>query len=124
MELLILYSWPGNVRQLANEVRRLTALVEPGACITPEHLSPYLRPKSGGVPLTTQAVPELAVRIDQPLDKAVERLEAEMIQRALRQANGHVSSAASALGISRKGLYLKRMRLGLMSATHNAHPES
>jgi hydrogenase-4 transcriptional activator len=121
MELLILHPWPGNVRQLANEVRRLAALAESGTCVTPEHLSPHLRPKSNGEQIAPQTVPELAVRIDQPLDKAVARLESEMIQRALRQSNGHVSTAATALGISRKGLYLKRMRLGLMPPSHNAH---
>ena len=39
MEYLILYNWPGNVRQLANEVRRLVALAESGAVLMPEHLS-------------------------------------------------------------------------------------
>ncbi len=39
MEYLILYGWPGNVRQLANELRRLVALGEPGGILMPEHLS-------------------------------------------------------------------------------------
>jgi DNA-binding NtrC family response regulator len=118
MELLILHSWPGNVRQLANEIRRLAALLESGACIMPEHLSAQLRPKPHNGTSPIQAVPELAVRIDQPLDQAVARLESEMIQRALRESNGHLSAAASTLGISRKGLYLKRMRLGLIGPVH------
>ena len=36
-----------------------------------------------------------------------------MIRWALDQAGGHVGSAADALGISRKGFYLKRQRLGI-----------
>jgi transcriptional regulator of acetoin/glycerol metabolism len=36
-----------------------------------------------------------------------------MIKAALRESNGKVEAAAKALGISRKGLYLKRQRLGL-----------
>ena len=36
-----------------------------------------------------------------------------MIKLALRNHNGRVDAAAKALGISRKGLYLKRQRLGL-----------
>ena len=44
-----------------------------------------------------------------------------MIKRALRQAGGHMSSAASMLGISRKGLYLKRLRLGLIDFTETMH---
>ena len=39
MEYLMLYAWPGNVRQLANELRRLVALAEAGAVLMPEHLS-------------------------------------------------------------------------------------
>src|SRR4029453_894766 len=39
MESLILYSWPGNVRQLGNEVRRLVATTEGGAVVKNEHLS-------------------------------------------------------------------------------------
>ena len=39
MEYLVLYSWPGNVRQLANEMRRVAALCEAGAVVMPEHLS-------------------------------------------------------------------------------------
>ena len=51
--------------------------------------------------------PQMAVRIDQRLDKATELLEAAMIKHALRQSRGHVATAAASLGISRKGLYRK-----------------
>ncbi len=117
MELLILYSWPGNIRQLANEVRRLSVLMESGACVEPEHLSPQLqaqKPRSRAD--ADEDTPQMRIRTDQPLEKATADLESEMIKRALRQAGGRVSAAASSLGISRKGLYLKRLRLGL---THN-----
>jgi DNA-binding NtrC family response regulator len=39
--------------------------------------------------------------------------EGEMIKTALRENHGKVDAVARALGISRKGLYLKRQRLGL-----------
>ena len=35
MEYLVLYRWPGNVRQLANEMRRMAALAEVGAVLMP-----------------------------------------------------------------------------------------
>ena len=35
LEYLLLYAWPGNIRQLANEVRRIIALAEPDATVTP-----------------------------------------------------------------------------------------
>ena len=39
MEHLLLCRWPGNVRQLQNEVRRMVALAEPNAVLTPDDLS-------------------------------------------------------------------------------------
>ena len=39
MEHLLLCRWPGNVRQLQNEIRRMVALAEPNAVLTPDDLS-------------------------------------------------------------------------------------
>ncbi len=52
------------------------------------------------------------IRTNQSLGDAVEHLERVMIRRTLKRVDGHVGLAAKALGISRKGLYLKRQRLG------------
>jgi DNA-binding NtrC family response regulator len=41
------------------------------------------------------------------------RIERAMIKAALSEHHGRVEAVAKALGISRKGLYLKRQRLGL-----------
>ena len=40
---LLLYDWPGNVRQLANEIRSFVAMAEPDDTITPYQLSPEVR---------------------------------------------------------------------------------
>ena len=47
------------------------------------------------------------------LNPALSRIEREMIKAALSKHHGKVEAVARALGISRKGLYLKRQRLGL-----------
>jgi DNA-binding NtrC family response regulator/tetratricopeptide (TPR) repeat protein len=124
MELLILYSWPGNVRQLANEIRRLTALAESGTNITPDQLSAPLQAlasPAGTRGQDSDRARNTQVRIDQSLEQATAHLETEMIRHALRQAGGRMSAAAAALGISRKGLYLKRMRLGITEFGERAH---
>jgi hydrogenase-4 transcriptional activator len=60
--------------------------------------------------------PELLVRIDQTIAVAVEQIERVMIEAALRKHDGRVEDAAAMLGISRKGLYLKRKRYGMLQA--------
>lgn len=115
MEYLVLYRWPGNVRQLANELHRLVALAESGAVLMPEHLSREIATSRRTVPASERdlAPTELVVRIDQPMSAAAEHLERAMIQHAMRRAEGRVEDAARMLGLSRKGLYLKRQRFGI-----------
>jgi DNA-binding NtrC family response regulator len=117
LEYLLLYSWPGNVRQLVNEVRRLAAFAEPDATVTPALLSPEIQTSRRTVRVGPDDEPELRIRLDQPLDTAVDVVEETMIRRALQRANGRYEEAARLLGISRKGLFLKRRRLGLRQAS-------
>jgi DNA-binding NtrC family response regulator/tetratricopeptide (TPR) repeat protein len=115
MEYLILYSWPGNVRQLMNEMRRMVALAESGAILMPEHLSASIAASRRTIPASERplAPTEVVVRLDQPMSAGMEHLERTMIQYALRESGGRVEDAAQRLGLSRKGLYLKRQRLGI-----------
>ena len=68
--------------------------------------------RPAGRPLAA-AGPELTVPLNNKLMPTLARIEVEMIKVALRTHHGRVDAAAKALGISRKGLYLKRQRLGL-----------
>ncbi len=113
LEYLLLYSWPGNVRQLANEVRRMVAMAEPGTALTPAVLSPEIQASRRTIPAASGAGPELRIPLDQPLPAAIQSVEQSMIRHALARAQGRVEEAARLLGISRKGLFLKRRRWGL-----------
>jgi DNA-binding NtrC family response regulator/tetratricopeptide (TPR) repeat protein len=115
MEYLVLYRWPGNVRQLANEMRRMAALAETDAVLMPEHLSAEIAASRRTIPPSERALDptEIVVRIDQPMAAAVQHLECAMIQHALRTTGGRMEETAALLGVSRKGLYLKRVRYGL-----------
>jgi DNA-binding NtrC family response regulator/tetratricopeptide (TPR) repeat protein len=115
IEYLVLYRWPGNVRQLANEMRRLAAMAEPGAMLMPEHLDPAITAGRKTVPVdrASLAPTELVVRLDQPHAALVEHAERAQIKYALARCGGRLEDAARLLGLSRKGLYLKRQRLGL-----------
>jgi DNA-binding NtrC family response regulator len=115
MEYLVLYRWPGNIRQLANEMRRMAALAEPDAVLMPEHLSPDIAASRRTIPPSERTLDatEVVVRMDQPLSAATTHLECAMIQHAMRVTGGRMEETAAMLGLSRKGLYLKRGRYGL-----------
>ena len=113
MERLLLYRWPGNVRQLQNEMRRMVALAEPESTLLPHAISEDIL---GALPIFRHAPldgREIAVDLHDKLMPTLAFVEGEMIRAALRTHRGKVDAVAKALGISRKGLYLKRQRLGL-----------
>ena len=105
LDLFDAYSWPGNVRQLRNEVQRAVAMTAAGGLISPELLSPIF---AGS---TDSPSPRRARNVT--LAAAVERLEREMIDGALERTSGNVSQTARMLGLTRRGLYLKMDRLGI-----------
>jgi hydrogenase-4 transcriptional activator len=116
LEYLVLYNWAGNLRQLANEVKRMVAFADRDSTITPALLSPEILASRRTIAASPDE-PEIRVRLDQPMPEAVEKLEQVMVRRALERANGRVEEASRLLGISRKGLFLKRRRWGLRQAS-------
>ena len=105
------YWWPGNVRQLKNEIQRAVALSPSGGTIEVGHLSPEVvatRLAGSGHHPSRKPVPA-------NLAAAVEQLEREVIQAALDRSAGNISEAARTLGLTRRGLYLKLRRLGFDS---------
>jgi len=112
MEHLVLYPWPGNIRELNNEIRRMAALAEPETVLQPEDLVETIRAAVRAAAGSINPETDMVVRLTDKLTPAVERIERAMIAAALEHHDS-VEAAARALGISRKGLYLKRQRLGL-----------
>jgi hydrogenase-4 transcriptional activator len=115
VDLLMVCDWPGNVRQLCNEIQRIVARAEDGAVLTPDQLSPELRrmsapvtPQSSVTPLS--AVVASAGQQHVTLADALAELERRMIAEALRKHGGNISRAARELGLTRRGLYLKLER--------------
>jgi transcriptional regulator with PAS, ATPase and Fis domain len=114
VDLMVVYDWPGNVRQLCNEIRRIVAYTETGNIVMPDVLSPEII-RAGKSLAPETAAPSKYKEIKAPtggtLAEAVEEIERQMIQEALRKSAGNVARAAKELGLSRKGLYLKMDRL-------------
>ena len=112
VDLLMVADWPGNVRQLCNEIQRVVARAEDGLVITAEHLSPELRLMAGPATppgsVATLSGPSVTVPLqDVTLADALAEVERRMIAEALRKHNGNISRAARELGLTRRGLYLK-----------------
>ena len=120
VDLMVVYDWPGNVRQLCNEMRRIVTYSESGTIVTPEGLSSEIVQASRDLESIIESIPttprKLAAAFELSdesitLGAAVEELERRMIQEALRRSSGNIARAAKDLGLSRKGLYLKMDRL-------------
>jgi len=82
-----------------------------GGTLTPALLSPEVACVILDPPFARESAP--AVPMHAKLNPTLERIERQMVKAALDRHQGKMEDAAKALGISRKGLYLKRQRLGL-----------
>jgi transcriptional regulator with PAS, ATPase and Fis domain len=118
---LLLYDWPGNIRQLANEIRRAAAMATDGQVLRAVDLAPEITANwNARATLPSRStVPAIEIRLDQPLAKAIDELERKFIEQAMSASNGRLADAAEILGLSRKGLFLKRRRRGLVSGTES-----
>ena len=85
IDMLMGYHWPGNVRELENCIERAVLLCE-DQVIHSFHLPPTLQTGQ-----TSNTLPNVS------LERAVERLEKEMIVDALKHTRGNISQAAQAL---------------------------
>ncbi len=107
MKALEQYEWPGNVRQLENEIERAVTLAEDGAFIRGLDFSDEVRRfvenrKTIGL-LTSR----------KSLKDAMEELERDMIATAMEATDWNQTQAAKELGISRQGLIQKLKRYHL-----------
>ncbi|KAA0232370.1 MAG: sigma-54-dependent Fis family transcriptional regulator, partial [Armatimonadetes bacterium] len=96
VKALMTYDWPGNIRELENEINR--ALVMGKGEITKELLSENVREK--------YEFEEEMMR-DLNLDRQVSNFEKRIIDRALQESQGNKVKAAKLLGISRFTLHQK-----------------
>jgi two-component system, NtrC family, response regulator AtoC len=138
MERLNAYAWPGNIRELENVIERAVLFAD-GQRIRLEDLSDELRGasltsgESGSVrPASAPSLASSSVNLaeleaaegeDESLPSndglkeqvkaAMNKLERDLILRALQQTQNNITHAARLLKISRKGLQLKMKELNL-----------
>jgi DNA-binding NtrC family response regulator len=102
MQILKNYHWPGNVRELQNIIERACALAK-GTVIEAGDIHLDMRP--------AKAVNGASGFL--PDGMTLEQWEDEMIQEALRRANGNKSQAARLLGLSRNALRYRLSKIGI-----------
>ncbi|MFM7142176.1 MAG: sigma 54-interacting transcriptional regulator [Alphaproteobacteria bacterium] len=135
LDVLVRHDWPGNARELQNEIERAVALASSGERIGPQHLSARLRsgatvlpPPSSpariepGVSGLVTALPDVSQSTD--LREAREAFEADFIRRVLERNGGNVSRTARALGLSRAMLHKKIRALELRGISGGAGSRS
>ncbi|MBW2407425.1 MAG: sigma 54-interacting transcriptional regulator [Deltaproteobacteria bacterium] len=102
LDLLVQFDWPGNVRELENEIERALTLAGGDREIQAGYLSEKI---------TGTAGQDAVTQVDGiTLHDAVERMELQMVTRALGDAGGNRSKAARILGLTRQGLLNKIAR--------------
>lgn len=106
LEKIYDFPWPGNIRELQNEIERLVVLAGDEQKLTADMLSPRLL--EYGEKNKVQGA-----RVHGKLKDALEELEREMIKEGLRRTGWNKSKLAKELGISRAGLIMKVEKYGL-----------
>jgi Nif-specific regulatory protein len=105
MRKLAAAPWPGNIRQLRNEVLRMAACARQSV-ITDDDL--WEEP-----PAPAQTAPQASPPKVQSLKRAIADLERHMIREALSITRNNQQQAAKLLGLSRQGLINKMKRYSL-----------
>jgi transcriptional regulator with GAF, ATPase, and Fis domain len=99
------YPFPGNVRELENEIERAVAMAADEELIRVDHLSEKIqcRPTSGN----------LALGLEGSLKDRIEALEISILTACLKKHEGNKTRVAKELGLSRNGLMKKMQRYEL-----------
>ena len=105
LDALVAYPFPGNVRELENEIERAVAMVTDGNLIELSNLSDKIR--------DTLAIGIRGVQLRHSLKEMVETLEKSVLVEKLREHQGNKTRVAKELGLSRNGLMKKMQRYGL-----------
>ena len=110
IELLMHYSWPGNIRELSNLVAYLRTMTD-AQMVEPEDLPPKIRDQASALLKrpTEAASDEKAVNFYE----AVATFEKDFLLREQNQTQGNVSRMAMRLGMDRSHLYSKLREHGL-----------
>ena len=104
IELLMSYHWPGNVRELENCIERAVLLTSDGVI------------HGNLLPPSLQSAESTGSASGAGLQAALDRLEVEMLEEALKSAKGNMAKAARILEITER-------KMGLRVAKYDIEPK-
>ena len=105
--LLLRNAFPGNIRQLKNEVQRAVLMADDGGEIEPQHFSSNLSEQG-----QKESTPELSIN-GRALKEIMEQYEIRVIRQALEEYSWNRSKTAQKLGISRQAFMTKLSKYGI-----------
>jgi len=108
---LMVYSWPGNIRELRNWVRRAVLLAED--IIEPWHLFSFSRATATAQSLSQLDQSGEELSLSETVRIATEELEKRIISRVLSSTDGNKMKASRILRVDYKTLYRKLKKYGL-----------
>lgn len=109
VDTLLEHHWPGNVRELENTIQRAVLLAQNGM-ISREDLGIFPGSEAGGAGPGSGRIEAYK---DLPLKESLSKIEAELIEAALRENTGTIESVCERLGVGRTTLYEKMKRHGI-----------
>jgi len=119
LERLVRHSWPGNVRQVRNVVRTMLALRGSDRLTLADFSEDWL---AGGAAAPAPSNEVQHVDVDADGESVLSGAEREALRRTLEGCRWNVSAAAARLHISRRTMYRKMHRHGLVRHGFNGAP--
>ncbi|MEW5852143.1 MAG: sigma 54-interacting transcriptional regulator [Myxococcota bacterium] len=101
------YAWPGNIRELQNEMQRVAIQADPDQVLGPKDLSAKVTGSSKFKPAVGQDNSQGGLK------ELMDAVEAQILRDRLAALQDNVTRAAESLGLTREGLHKKLKRFGL-----------